>query len=62
MVKGLKETILKELNECMRMMSDQIKRQNYKKEPDRNSEVEKCNNWNEVLTIEGLNHRFEVAE
>ena len=44
MVKGLKETILKELNECMRMMSDQIKRQNYKKEPDRNSEVEKCNN------------------
>ena len=46
MIKGLKETVLKELKERMRMMYDQIENINkeieiiFKKEPNRNSGLE----------------------
>lgn len=65
MFKELKEAVGKGLKEIREMIYEQnvniSKDKNYKKEPNRNSELEKYNNQNEKSTM-GFNSVFEQGE
>lgn len=63
MLKGLEETMDKELRETRTMYVHTISiKRSYKKKPWRNYEVQRYNNWNIKFTTTDQNNRFEQAE